>query len=127
MSAMDQSIEVIQDRSSLTLLRHYIGFFEQSVDNNLVCLCGMLLAEDDGLPQQLRSTNQGFVDWQFAWLEGVLTKGKTVGEISFQGPAKDQASFIYSAIQGAHIVAKFQKDRAGFDRAMQRLISQFEP
>lgn len=123
-STMGQSLADQQDHPALSQLRHYIGIFEQSVDDNLVCLCGMLLAEDDGLPKQLRATNQGFVDWQLAWMTEVLTSGRTRGEIDFDGRPEDQANFIYSAIQGAHIVAKSRRDRDGFAAAMQQLLDQ---
>jgi hypothetical protein len=84
----------------------------------------MLLAGEDGLPHELRQTNQKFVDWQLKWLEEVLSSGLKSGELAFAAPAKEQASFIYSAIQGAHIVAKFRKDKNDFKNSMNSLLSQ---
>ena len=124
---MEESIANFQSRDSIDLLKHYISFFEQSIDGNLVCLCGMLLAEDEGLPAQLRGANQDFVDWQLNWLEKVLSSGRDASEIAFDGKPQEQANFIYSTIQGAHIVAKARKDRLSFSEAMQHLLSRLEP
>ena len=124
---MQESIANFQSRNAIDLLKHYISFFEHSIDGDLVCLCGMLLAEDDGLPPQLRDANQDLVDWQLNWLEHVLSSGRDVAEIAFDGTPREQANFVYSTIQGAHIVAKVRKDRLSFSQAMQHLLSRFEP
>ena len=121
---MESEISRASDQTTIGLLRLYIGFFEKSVEGNLVCLCGMLIAEDEGLPEQIRTTNRAFVDWQVNWLAEILENGREVGELQFEGPPIEHANFIYSSIQGAHVVAKIQNDSPSFKRMMDQLLAQ---
>ncbi|MGI9425963.1 MAG: TetR/AcrR family transcriptional regulator [Hyphomicrobiaceae bacterium] len=120
---MEGELARAPDRSALGLLKRYVQFFEQSIEGKLICLCGMLIAEDDGLPEQLRATNRDFVDWQLDWIENLLAKGRDAGEINFEGAPRELASFIYSTVQGAHVLAKFQNDLPGFKRTMNQLLA----
>ena len=65
------------------------------------------------------------IDWQIAQIETVLEAGARAGEIHFSGCAREQALFVYSTIQGAHTIAKSQRDHPGFRVMMDQLLARF--
>lgn len=121
---MEQELAKIENSPSAALLR-YFEFFEVSVTGRKTCLCGMLLAESDGLPSDLQTANNDFVGWQLKWLEQVLEKARMVGELRFDGVALEEAEFIYGAVQGTHIVAKSRNDVRIFNRSMKALMDRY--
>ena len=110
---------------SIAMLKHYFKIFELSILGEQVCLCGMLMAENDGLPDALRLKNKRLVDWQIQWLEDVFNRGREANELHFPGSPLSEAEFIYGAAQGLHIVAKMRNDVQSFKQSMQQLIDRY--
>ena len=115
----------VPNTDSIAMLKHYFKLFELSILGEQVCLCGMLMAENDGLPETLRLKNKRLVDWQIRWLKDVLDRGREANELHFSGPALSEAELMYGAIQGSHIVAKMRNDVQRFQQSMKQLLGRY--
>ena len=126
MARMAEFIKNDAGASTLEQLRRYLDVFQQSIAGDLVCLCGMLMAEDEALPPLMREANTKFIDYQINWLEQTLESGRKSGELNFEGHPRDQAMEVFSAVHGGHVIAKVRKDHDGFRAAMKRLLSRLQ-
>ncbi len=89
----------------------FCGIFREAlVEHNKICLCGMLGAEKDGLPEELRDAVAGFLKKQISWLSETLARD--LGPQS----ARARAEHIAATMQGALILAKNLDGVAMFDR-----------
>ena len=111
-----------RSEAAVEQLKQYFGIFERSIDGELICLCGMLMAEDDALPTSVRRANGELVDLQLEWLEKVLEAGRQAGELSFDGPCSEQADDIFAFVHGRHIVSKFRRKPDSFSVAADKLL-----
>ena len=90
-----------------------------------MCLCGMLAAEYQTLPDPMRDAVIAFIDLNEAWVEEVLSDGQRAGTIALAGPASDAARLIVSGLEGAMLVARPYGDLARFDTAAEGLLAGF--
>jgi TetR/AcrR family transcriptional regulator, transcriptional repressor for nem operon len=87
-------------------LAAYAELYAGVLANDRMCLCGMLAAEYETLPDGMqRAVEQFFADNQ-VWLEAVLESGRQRGTLAFDGPAADAAQLIVSGLEGAMLVAR---------------------
>lgn len=95
------------------MLAAYVGVFRATLqEDGKMCLCGMLAAEVDTLPHEVRAEIARFVALNVDWLAGVLAKTAGKG----RGPANvRRAGAIFAALQGAMLVARGSGDIAAFD------------
>lgn len=105
-------------------LSHYIAMFRRAlVDEQLMCLCGLLGAESDGVPEEVNAETKVFFERNLQYLVNQLEVNHSMS----QSQAANTASLILSALEGAMIVAKATGDNARFDQAiasLQGFISQ---
>ena len=87
-------------------LREYARVYEGSLQENQMCLCGMMAAEHETLSEEMQQAINAFFDCHEIWIIKVLFAGKDTGELQFTGPAREHAQFIVSSLQGALLVAK---------------------
>lgn len=91
-------------------LRAYAALFRKALENdNRMCLCGMLAAEHDDLPEAVQAEVTAFADLNIAWLAGQLGGAD----------AEERAQAIYAAIGGAQLAARGRGDIALFDAIME--------
>ena len=88
-----------------------------------MCLCGMLAAEYQTLPEPMRDAVIGFFDDNEAWLVSVLSQGQADHLLEFSGPPGETARMIISGLEGAMLVARPYGDIARFQAAADRLLS----
>ena len=94
----------------------YAAIFRAALLNdNRMCLVGLMSAEYDDLPDEVRTEVDRFANVNVKWLTEVLSlrKAKT-GKDAIQ----HQALAIFAAIEGAQLVARGRGDIAVFDRAV---------
>jgi TetR/AcrR family transcriptional regulator, transcriptional repressor for nem operon len=91
-----------------------------------MCLCGMLAAEYQTLPEAMREAVIGFFDGNEAWVEGVLAEGRAAGTLTFTGGPRDAAQLIVSALEGAMLIARPYGDVERFETAARGLLAGFE-
>src|SRR5437763_1255647 len=75
-------------------LAGYAGLYLSVLRRQRMCLCGMLAAEYQSLPQPVQSSVLAFFDLNETWLERVLTDGRSDGRLRFTGTARDTARVI---------------------------------
>jgi TetR/AcrR family transcriptional regulator, transcriptional repressor for nem operon len=103
----------------------YAGLYADVLRDRRMCLCGMLAAEYQTLPDPMRDAVIAFIDANEAWVEKVLSDGRRAGTIALAGPASDAARLIVSGLEGAMLVARPYGDVARFDTAAEGLLAGF--
>jgi TetR/AcrR family transcriptional regulator, transcriptional repressor for nem operon len=103
----------------------YAGLYADVLRDRRMCLCGMLAAEYQTLPDPMRDAVIAFIDANEAWVEKVLSDGRRDGTIALAGPASDAARLIVSGLEGAMLVARPYGDVARFDTAAVTLLAGF--
>jgi TetR/AcrR family transcriptional regulator, transcriptional repressor for nem operon len=103
----------------------YAGLYSEVLRGQRMCLCGMLAAEYQTLPDPMRDAVIAFIDLNEAWVEKVLSDGQRAGTITLTGPAGDAARLIVSGLEGAMLVARPYGDLARFDTAAEGLLAGF--
>jgi TetR/AcrR family transcriptional regulator, transcriptional repressor for nem operon len=101
----------------------YANLYADVLRGRRMCLCGMLAAEYETLPDQIRQAVVAFFDDNEAWLEGVLEQGRADGGLRFEASAKDTARMIISGLEGAMLVARPYSDAARFQTAATTLLT----
>jgi TetR/AcrR family transcriptional repressor of nem operon len=103
-------------------LNAYAGLYADVLREDRMCLCGMLAAEYQTLPERMHGSVIRFFDHNVTWLAGVLAEGQSDGELSFDGSPADVAQTVLSALQGAMLVARPYGELARFQAAAARTI-----
>jgi TetR/AcrR family transcriptional regulator, transcriptional repressor for nem operon len=85
------------------------------LNDNRMCLVGLMSAEYDDLPVEVRAEVDRFTNVNVKWLTEVLALRKSkAGKDAIQ----HQALAIFAAIEGAQLIARGRGDIAMFDRAV---------
>src|SRR5437764_14286200 len=100
----------------------YARIYADVLSDRRMCLCGMLAADYDTLPEPMRDAVIRFFDDNEAWLTGVLEQGRDEGVLRLSGSASEAAQAIVSGLEGALLVARPYGDVARFQVAARRLL-----
>ncbi len=94
----------------------YTEIFRSALANdNRMCLCGILSAELDDLPPEVRIEVDTFATTNVGWIETVLAQAKPKASIQ---DLKEHAMAIFAAIEGAQLVARGCQDISIYDRTI---------
>jgi TetR/AcrR family transcriptional repressor of nem operon len=104
-------------------LEAYMNLYLDVLRNKRMCLCGMLAAEYQTLPEAMTATVIQFFDDNEVWLERVLELGQGAGSLHFAGSARDAARMIVGALEGAMLVARPYADITRFEATASRLLT----
>ena len=95
----------------------YVSVFRTALENdNRMCMCGIMAAEFDALPDAVRAGVNGFAAVNHRWLGKVLAlvDGNATAE------ALDRrARAIFAAVEGAQLYARSRADVAAYDEIVQ--------
>jgi TetR/AcrR family transcriptional regulator, transcriptional repressor for nem operon len=100
----------------------YLGVLKEQ----RMCLCGMLAAEYQTLPETIREAVVAFFEMNHDWLTHVLEDGQSEGTIRFGGQAKNAAQMIVGTLEGAMLVARPFADTAHFEDVAAQLLGEFD-
>jgi TetR/AcrR family transcriptional regulator, transcriptional repressor for nem operon len=100
----------------------YARLYTDVLRNERMCLCGMLAAEYQTLPEPMREAVLRFFDENEDWLASVLQQGEREGSLQLTASPNDVARIIVSGLEGAMLVARTYGDLARFRTAARRLI-----
>jgi TetR/AcrR family transcriptional repressor of nem operon len=103
----------------------YANLYLDVLQHQRMCLCGMLAAEYQTLPEPMRTALLRFFDDNETWLEAVLEEGLREGTLRFQGPSSQAARMIVGALEGAMLVARPYADVDRFKTTAERLMLNF--
>jgi TetR/AcrR family transcriptional repressor of nem operon len=104
-------------------LAGYADLYQQVLSNRKMCLCGMLAAEYQTLPEPMRDAVIGFFNASEAWLAEVLEAGRADGSLEFTGSAANTARMIIGSLEGAMLVARPYGDVSRFQVAAANLLA----
>ncbi len=103
-------------------LEAYADLYAGVLRGERMCMCGVLAAEFQTLPDQMRGEVIRFFDENQAWLAKALKQGKADGSLKYRGRAEDVAQGILSTLEGAMLVARPYGDLARFDATRSQLL-----
>jgi TetR/AcrR family transcriptional repressor of nem operon len=101
----------------------YVALYSDVLSKKRMCLCGILAAEYQTLPEPMRGAVLAFFDDNETWLAGVLDQGRGHRTLTFDGSPADVARSIIGTLEGAMLVARSYGDNARFDAAAARLLA----
>lgn len=103
-------------------LEAYAQVYGDVLRRRRMCLCGMLAAGYETLPEPMRRAVVRFFDQNEAWLARVLEEGAAEGSLTFAGAPTAVAQSIISGLEGAMLVARPYGESARFDAAAERIL-----
>ena len=101
----------------------YVALYRGVLQNDRMCLCGILAGEHQTLPQPMRDALIRFFNANETWLVALLDRGRLDGSIAVQGPSVDTARLVLSSLEGAMLVARANGDISRFDSTARSLIT----
>ncbi|HDR8970763.1 TetR/AcrR family transcriptional regulator [Burkholderia vietnamiensis] len=81
-------------------------------DGDRICLCGMLAADIESLPDNVRQAVQAFFKANEKWLGELLTQGAAEGTLQFSGKPESAARTLFAAFQGSVLASRLFHTRA---------------
>ena len=114
LEAKTKDAETTQDN-----LKAYQAVFRQAlVEDDAVCLCGLLSAESAGIPESIRDRVQHFFTDNIRWLMSILPADMS------ESRKRTSANTLLAGHQGAMMLAKNMQDNAIFDSITDQLLEQ---
>lgn len=118
LAAIDKGRAAPADR-----LAGYTSLYTRVLGQQRMCLCGMLAAEYQTLPQPMREVVTGFFDANESWLEKVLEEGRQDGTLDFPGSPRETARVVIASLEGAMLVARPYGDEHRFQAVAASVLS----
>lgn len=107
-SLMEEGVDIS------TFMRRYTDVFRGALENdNRMCMCGIMAAERDELPAEVREEVVRFSETNVEWLARALERERPAPD------ATARALAIYAAVEGAQLVARGFGDISRYDRAIE--------
>jgi TetR/AcrR family transcriptional repressor of nem operon len=103
-------------------LRRYVALYEDVMVRDRMCLCGMLAAEYQTLPEEMQLGLRRFFDTNERWLTALLENGRTEEALTFSGSAPERARVLLGALEGAMLIARVYADAKRFRSTALRVV-----
>jgi TetR/AcrR family transcriptional regulator, transcriptional repressor for nem operon len=101
-------------------LDRYTKLFGRIIgDGRRVCLCGMLAAEIESLPDKVRQAVQAFFKANENWLAKVLAEGEAQDTLDAGGKPEAAARSLYAAFQGSLLACRLFQTRARLEEVVE--------
>ncbi|MFZ6750999.1 TetR/AcrR family transcriptional regulator [Undibacterium sp. Ren11W] len=95
-------------------LTAYAALFEQTFSvNRRLCVCGMLAAESDSLPELVAREVTQFFKVNLVWLTQVIEQGQRAGMLNSKVSAAALAEQFFCALEGAMMVGRGMQSTGG--------------
>ncbi len=104
-------------------LEAYADLYAGVLEGERMCMCGMLAAEYQTLPEPMHRAVIGFFDENQRWLAGVLNQGRMEETLAFTGSPDEVAQSILSTLEGAMLVARPYGDPTKFTATARQLLA----
>ena len=104
-------------------LEAYTGLYADVLEGHRMCMCGILAAEYQTLPEPMRGAVIRFFDENQRWLVAVLDEGQTDRTLTITDSTDEIARSIISTLEGAMLVARPYGDLAMFNSTARRLLA----
>ncbi len=97
-------------------LGKYTKLFGRTLgDGDQICLCGMLAADIESLPENIRLAIQAFFKANESWLAKVLAQGAREHTLAVNGKPENAARTLYAAYQGSVLASRLFHTKARLD------------
>ena len=106
-------------------LEAYCAIYRAVLAEQRMCLCGMLAAEYEALPEPMRRAVVQFFDHTHVWLSALLEEGRRARSLRFAGTSDQAAHSITAALEGAMLVSRPYGNTAVLASVADRLIAEF--
>ncbi len=101
----------------------YTELYLDVLQRDRMCLCGMMAADYQTLPEPMRATVVQFFLDNETWLARILEQGERDGTIDTNGSSEAAARMLVASLEGAMLVARPFHDSARFQAASRTLIA----
>jgi TetR/AcrR family transcriptional regulator, transcriptional repressor for nem operon len=120
-----QALEQIDARGgdAPVKLAAYARIYADVLRDRRMCLCGMLAADYETLPEPMRDAVLGFFDDNEAWLADVFEQGRAEGSLRLDGSPREAARALVGGLEGALLIARPYGEVARFEAAAIRLLT----
>jgi TetR/AcrR family transcriptional regulator, transcriptional repressor for nem operon len=108
-------------------LEAYCDIYRTVLLENRLCLCGMLAAEYETLPELMRVAVRRFFDQNEQWLSQFLEQGRASNDLRFVGTSVDTARGIIASLEGGMLVSRPYGNACVLDAVIERVIAEFSP
>lgn len=116
-----------QDNHVIDKLKAYIELFKTTLErDNKVCLCMMLAADQETLPDTVKGEVAQFFTANEQWLTELLHKGQQDKQIHLSVEAQFAAASIFSALEGAMIIAEPMNDTKRLQAVSDWIVSSLQ-
>ena len=128
-SRFDDALRAVDTRTrdAPERLTAYADLYLDVLSGKRMCLCGMMAAEHETLPEPMQAAVLDFFTRNQVWLSRVLKEGKAKGTISFPDSPNKTARTIIGTLEGAMLLARLFGDVAGFRSATTHLLAGLRP
>jgi TetR/AcrR family transcriptional repressor of nem operon len=100
-------------------MKGYTDIFRSALmDDNRMCLCGIMAAEHDDLPPEVRAEVNRFNEINIAWLTELLSIETPEPKAKHKKTIRRHALGIFAAIEGAQLIARGQNDVTVYDEVI---------
>ena len=104
-------------------LARYADLYADVFRDQRMCLCGMLAAEYQTLPDGMRDAVLRFFDDSETWLCTVLTQGELEGTVHCDGSVSEAARTFLAGLEGAMLLARPSGDIERLQAATRGLLT----
>ena len=105
-------------------LQQFVGLYRSGLSERQMCLCGMLSAEIEILPDSIQEEVRAFLLVAHEWLTSVLVAGEAAGQLQPRVAPATEASLSLATIHGAQLMARTAADSlATFDGIAKPLLA----
>ncbi|HEY1521812.1 MAG TPA: TetR/AcrR family transcriptional regulator [Solirubrobacteraceae bacterium] len=108
-------------------LEAYADLYADVLRGHRMCMCGILAAEYQTLPEPMRAAVIRFFDDNHAWLAGVLAQGRADNTLLITGSIDETAQSILGTLEGAMLVARPYGDMSRFTATTHQLLASLTP
>jgi len=112
-----------ENTDSVERLRAYVEVYRIVLGDQRICLCGMLAAEYQTLPDGMQAAVGRFFDLNEVWLQRLLDHGREDGKLAFAGSARDTGRMIMAGLEGALLLSRATKDDGRFHATADALLA----
>ena len=113
-----------QAKDAPSKISDYAAIYLDVLQQQRMCLCGMLAAEYQTLPVAMREAVVRFFDINETWLERVLDEGRAAGTLHARGSTSNAARVVISTLEGAMLVARLRNDPSRLEAATEQLLAE---
>ncbi len=103
-------------------LEAFVAIYADVLRERRMCLCGMLAADYETLPEAMQEAVVRFFDEAEAWLAEVIAGGVEQSDLHVSGSPQEAAQAILGRLEGAMLVARPYGDSTRFDAAATQLL-----